>query len=41
VHAKAARRQFGQRLNVPPFNLAGGGQFLKFLSHKSIVFVAS
>ncbi len=41
VHAKTARRQLRQRLNVPAFNLAGGRQFFKFLSHKSIVFVTS
>jgi hypothetical protein len=41
VHAKAARGQLRQRLNMSPFDLAGGGQFLKFLSHKSIAFVRS
>ena len=32
--------QLRQRLDVAAFNLARGSQFLKFLSHKSIVFIA-
>ena len=40
VHAKTAGGQLRQRLDVAAFNLARGSQFLKFLSHKSIVFIA-